>query len=220
MDDFQGRPCYGGIDLALMWDMSAFALLFPWGKEPGKRRFMVYRLVCEYFIPEEGFLQLSEKVPAVLDWRDRGFITVTSGNTFDEQTYLDCVLKANQQFDLRGIAYDPRYAHSMAQTLQDAHGLLVQPFNQSGVTFAGPWSEFEKCVEAGVMEHNGNPVLTWNTQNAVCIERPGNLKILKKPIRGDHKKIDGLVAGVMALGMCLSKPEVTSIYEEEGALFG
>lgn len=220
MDEFTGRPCYGGIDLALMWDMSAFALLFPWGKEESKRRFMRYRLVCEYFIPEEGFLQLAEKVPAVLDWRDRGFLNVTSGNTFDEPTYLDCVLRANERFDLRGIAYDPRYAHALAQSLQDGHGLQVQPFNQSGITFAGPWAEFEKSVEAGVMEHDGNPILTWNTQNAVCIERPGNLKILKKPIRGDHKKIDGLVAGVMALGMCLSKPEVTSIYEEEGALFG
>lgn len=220
MDEFDGRPCYGGIDLALMWDMSAFALLFPWGKETGKRRFMRYRLTCEFFIPEEGFLELAEKVPAVHDWRARGFLNVTDGNTFDEPTYLDCVLKARERFDLRGIAYDPRYAHSLAQTLQDAHSIFVQPFNQAGITFSGPISEFEKSVEAGCMEHNGHPVLTWNTQNATCIEKPGNLKLLKKPIRGDKKKIDGLVAGVMALGMCLSKPEVTSIFEEEGAVFG
>lgn len=220
MDEFYGRPFYGGIDIALMWDMSAFAMLFPWGKTNDKRRFMRYRLCVEYFIPEEGFLQLSEKVPAVLDWRDRGFLNVTSGNTFDEPTYIDCVLKANELFDCRGLAYDPRYANSMAQTLQDTHGFLIQPFNQSGITFGGPVSEFEKAVESGCMEHGNHPVLNWNVQNAVCIERPGNIKLLSKPIRGNHKKIDGLVAGVMALGMCLSKPEVTSIYEEEGALFG
>lgn len=220
MDEFDGRPFYGGIDIALMWDMSAFAMLFPWGKTDDKRRFMKYRLVCEYFIPEEGFLQLSEKVPAVLDWRERGFLNVTPGTSFDEPTYIECVLEARKRFDCRGLAFDPRYAHSLAQTLQDAHSMELKSFNQSGITFGGPVSAFEKACADGVMEHNGHPLLNWNVQNAVCIERPGNIKLLAKPIRGNHKKIDGLVAAVMALGMCLSKPEVTSIYEEEGALFG
>lgn len=212
MDEFAGRPCYGGIDLALMWDMSAYALLFPWGREENQRRFMRYRLVLEYFIPEEGFLQLAEKVPSLLEWRDRGLIHVTEGNTFDEPTYLDCVVRSQQKYDLRGIAYDKRFAHSLAQTLQDVYGIEMLSFYQNGAAFGGPWAEFERAVEAGVMEHNGNPVLNWNVQNAVLVEKPGNLKILKKPIRGDHKKIDGLVAAVMALGMCLSRPEVASYY--------
>lgn len=219
-EEFIGRPCYGGIDLALMWDLSAFVLLFPWGRTKDNRRLMQYRVRPFFFLPEEGFLQLAQKVPSLIDWRDRGFLTVTPGNTFDEETYRECVLEQRDKYDLRGVAYDPRYAHSLAQTLQDGHGIAVEKFNQSGITFAGPVDEMEKAICGHVLGHDGNPVLTWNSQNVTVIERPGNLKLLAKPIRGNHKKIDGIVAATMALAMSLSKPEVTSIYEEEGALFG
>ena len=219
-EELRGRACYGGMDLALMWDLSAFVQCFPWGRTKDNRRLMQYRLKSYFQIPEEGFAVLVEKVPALRDWQARGFITVTAGNSFDEETFCEKILETRSEFDLRGIAYDPKYAHSLAQRLQDGNGILVESFNQSGITFAPCIDHFEKAVANHVMNHDGNPVLTWCAQNVTIYERPGNLKLLKKPARGNHKKIDGIVAAVMALGMSLSKPEVTSIYEEEGALFG
>lgn len=215
-----GRPCYGGCDLALMWDLAAYAQVFPWGRTKDSRRLMQYRLQCDFFLPEEGFEFLKELVPALINWRDRGFITITPGNSFDEETYLERVLESRALYDLRGFAYDPKYAHSLAQRLQDGHGILCEKFNQDGLTFAPCVDHFEKAVSNHVMYHDGNPVLAWCAKNVVVKERPGNLKLLKKPIKGNHKKIDGIVAAVMGLGMSLSKPEISSIYEEEGALFG
>lgn len=215
-----GRPFYGGCDLALMWDLAAFARVFPWGRTNDNRRLQQYRLTCYFQLPEEGFAILAEKEPSLIDWRDRGWITVTGGNCFDEETFVEKILESRDAYDLRGIAYDPKYAHSMAQRLQDGHGIEMASFNQSGITFAPCVDHFERAVSNHVMQHDGNPVLTWCARNVVLWERPGNLKLLKKPVRGNHKKIDGIVAAVMGLGMSLSKPEVTSIYEEEGVLFG
>lgn len=219
-NELKGRPCYGGMDLALMWDLAAYALLFPWGRTKDNRRLMEYRLKTFAFIPEEGFEILCEKVPALEHWRDQGFLTVTPGNCFDEELFVDTVLSSRSDYDLRGIAYDPKYAHSLAQRLQDGHGIACESFNQSGITFAPCIDHFEKAVSNHVMHHDGNPVLKWCAENVTVVERPGNLKLLKKPVRGNHKKIDCIVAAVMALGMSLSKPEISSIYEEEGALFG
>ena len=53
-NELKGRPCYGGMDLALMWDLAAYALLFPRGRTKDNRRLMEYRLKTFAFIPE-GF---------------------------------------------------------------------------------------------------------------------------------------------------------------------
>lgn len=219
-DELKGRPCFGGIDLALMWDLSAFGLVFPWGRTKDNRRFQKYRVRCYFQLPEEGFNLLAEKVPALIDWRDRDWLTVTPGSTFDEETFFEKIREADRTYDMRGVAYDPKYAHSLAQRLQDGHGIAIESFNQSGITFAPCVDHFERAVVNHCLEHDGNPVLKWNAQNVTVNERPGNLKLLKKPIRADHKKIDGIVTLVMAMGMSLSKPEITSIYEEAGVLFG
>lgn len=215
-----GRPCYGGIDLALMWDLSAYVLLFPWGRTKDNRRLQCYRVKAWFYLPEMGFAELAEKVPALHNWQARGFLTVTPGNSFDEETYLETILETRDTYDLRGIAYDPKYANSTAQRLQDGHGIAMEKFNQDGLTFAPCVDHLERAISNHVLFHDGNPVLKWNAQNVTVKERPGNLKLLKKPIKGNHKKIDGIVALAMALGMSLSKPDVVSIYEEEGALFG
>lgn len=71
-EELRGRACYGGMDLALMWDLSAFVQCFPWGRTKDNRRLMQYRLKSYFQIPEEGFAVLVEKVPALRDWQARG----------------------------------------------------------------------------------------------------------------------------------------------------
>ncbi len=80
-----------------------------------------------------------------------------------------------------------------------------------------PTKEWEKLVVSGKLRHGGNPVLRWMASNvAVEIDAAGNLRPSKKK---STERIDGIVAGVMALGRALLTSERRSVYETRGLLF-
>jgi len=64
------------------------------------------------------------------------------------------------------------------------------------------------------LAHDGNPVLRWMADNVIVRQDPaGNLKPDKSKSRA---KIDGIVAGIMALDRATR--QVASVYEERGIL--
>lgn len=217
-EDLKGCDCYGGIDLALTWDVSALVFVFPWGRTDDKRRLQQYRLLPYFYIPEAGFDQLAEKEKSAFGWRDSGALIVTPGNTFDEETFLEKILWAQSYFNVQGMAYDQRFANSLAQRLQDVHGFLIQNFLQNSVSFVGPIEYFEQAFIGGALHHNGNAVLTAHAHNVTVKEKPGGGKILDKPKKANHKKIDGISASVMGMGMFLAHPPVERNYYETHAL--
>ncbi len=77
-----------------------------------------------------------------------------------------------------------------------------------------PTKEWEKLVVSGKLRHGGNPVLRWMASNvAVEIDAAGNLKPSKKK---SAERIDGIVAGIMALGRALLQSEsYNSVYDRE-----
>ncbi len=80
-----------------------------------------------------------------------------------------------------------------------------------------PTKEWEKLVVSGKLRHGGNPVLRWMASNvAVEIDAAGNLKPSKKK---STERIDGIAAGIMALGRALLTSEPRSVYDTRGLLF-
>ena len=71
---------------------------------------------------------------------------------------------AQSYFNAQGMAYDQRFANSLAQRLQDVHGFLIQNFLQNSVSFVGPIEYFEQAFIGGALHHNGNAVLTAHAQ--------------------------------------------------------
>jgi phage terminase large subunit-like protein len=66
------------------------------------------------------------------------------------------------------------------------------------------------------LEHGGNPVLRFNASCVMVEEDPaGNIKPSKRKSTG---RIDGIVAGVMAIGRAIVAENFTSVYEERGLL--
>lgn len=217
-EDLYGRDCYGGIDLALTWDISALVFVFPWGRTNDPRRLQQYRLLPYFYIPEAGFEALKDKEKSAYGWEASGHLIVTPGNTFDEETYMEKILWARSKFNIQGFAFDRRFAGSLAQKLQDAYGFLTKEFVQNGVTFVAPIEYFEAALIAECLHHNGNPVLTAHAHNVTVKEKPGGGKILDKPNKANHKKIDGISAGVMGIGMFLAHPIIERNFYETHAL--
>ena len=85
-------------------------------------------------------------------------------------------------------------------------------FRQSYHNFAEPTKAFERILVSEKLEHGGNPVLRWMASNVTVREDPaGNIR----PDKGaSSDKIDGIVAGIMALARCMFHENDVSIYSE------
>jgi phage terminase large subunit-like protein len=80
-----------------------------------------------------------------------------------------------------------------------AGALRLVPWGQGYKDMAPAVDALETSVIERKFKHNGNPVLTWNMQNAMAITDPaGNRKLDKSKTRF---RIDGAIAITMAIGL-------------------
>lgn len=206
-DEMDGQSCYFGIDMALIWDFAALSFVFPWGVTDDARRQRRFRTLNYLFITEVGFEAIAEHVTSIRDWRARGLITVTEGNVFDEETFVEKVLWGVKKFRVCGGAYDRKFANSIAQRFQDVHGLLMNEYNQNGISFLAPVEYFEQSVIGHTLQHTGNAAVDWMRENVRVIRKHGG-KLLDKPPHGNWAKMDAFPAMVMGMAMCMANPGV------------
>jgi phage terminase large subunit-like protein len=125
------------------------------------------------------------------------------------------VVEACDSWNVQDIAYDPWNAQGLVNNLI-ADGVKMVEFRQGYKTMSSPSKELEKLVTAHLLRHNGNPVLRWMALNAVILRDPaGNIKPDKSKAT---EKIDGIVAGIMALGRAQANPVKPSAYAQRGIL--
>lgn len=104
----------------------------------------------------------------------------------------------------------------MVQNLEDM-GLTMIPFGQGYKDMSPPSKELFKLMMEGRIQHGGQPVLKWMSQNVVMRQDPaGNIK----PDKGKSiEKIDGIVAFIMGIDRYIRhQNNDSSIYDERGIL--
>ncbi len=194
-----GRNCFIGMDLANTDDLSSVVAVFP----PVDLE-TDYTILAKFYMPEDAIDEKSkkDKVPYAL-WRDQGYLTATPGNIID-QDFIEA--------DLRGLAdtyhvvatgYDPWNA-SQIVTHMKSEGMVMAAVRQGFATMS-PMSKFFETLFTGKrLRHGKNPVLAWN---AACVEveqdPAGNIKPVKPDRRKTGRRIDGIVATIMALGLSM-----------------
>lgn len=211
-DALAGRPCYGALDLSTNIDITAWVLCFP--PLEGENE---YKFVFRFFIPEENILekQRKDKVPYI-HWRDKGLIIATDGNVIDYD-YIEAQIKEDgEKFDLREIAYDPWNSTEIVNHLSDIFEMV--PFRQGFGSMSAPSKDFEKKVLGKEIAHSSNPVMTWMVSCTEVKQDPaGNIKPVKPDRHKTGKRIDGVVASIMALDRAVhNEMGGTSIYETQG----
>jgi phage terminase large subunit-like protein len=210
--DMLGCPCYGGLDLSRTSDMTALALVFPW-EENGRP---VFRQLVRFWLPEQAQEKYRHKIniPA---WLASGCLELMGD---DYGPVEAAIAEAAAQFDLAGIAYDRMYARDFAKQLGDEHGIVCVEFAQTITQYAGPTAEYERMLLNEALHHNGNPVLTWQAGHVhVKTDANANKRPVKPP-HGDHRKIDGIVSGIMALEYAMRmQAEGVSAYDTPDAVF-
>ena len=206
----KGRECFGGLDMASKIDLAAFVLDFPDWPEPGHATLLAWFWSCQEYVD----MAVREwSIPYHL-WEKQGLLTVCDGNCIDPAMIEETVKEAYDVFELKEVAYDPWNAQSSALHLQQ-HGVKMVEFAQTLKNFNEPAKSFEMLLRQGKLHHGGNGVLNYMASCVTVItDASGNIRPVK-PEHGTRKKVDGIVAAVMARGraILMSAP---SVYDTRG----
>jgi phage terminase large subunit-like protein len=192
----EGQTCYAGLDLSSTEDLTAEARVWPiLDPESGLYHFFAK---LNFWLPKENLTKREDldKVPYG-QWAKDGFIELTKGNIIDYEFIRAEINRQGERSEIAEIAADRWNAAQIITQLAD-DGFVVFPFGQGFASMAGPTKQLMDTVLARTLHHASNPVLNWNASNAaVETDAAGNWKLSKSASR---KRIDGMVALVMALG--------------------
>jgi phage terminase large subunit-like protein len=87
------------------------------------------------------------------------------------------------------------------------------------MAFAGPTRQFRLMVNSQRLQHDGNPLLTWQIGHCETKTDPNNNERPVKPKTHDVRKIDGVVAAIMALDGVNRLPEQFSAYDDHPLMY-
>lgn len=210
-EDLRGKQCFGGIDLSRTRDMTAFALVFPC-EEDGRQ---VYRQLVRFWLPEVAIEVYKDRID-IEEWKRDGWLEIIGE---DYEPVVKAIIEASEMFDLGGISYDATYAFDLARVLSEEHAIEMVKFPQTAMQFAGPTAEYERLLIHEALHHDGNPILAWQAGHVnVKVDANANKRPIKPP-HEDHHKIDGIVAGIMALDLAQRNEYMASAYEDHGVLY-
>jgi phage terminase large subunit-like protein len=198
-----GVPCFGGLDLGLSDDFSAFALV--WVLADGR---VAVRM--RFWIPQGALERFPNRPYAA--WSRTGALTVTEGDTADLDQIEDDVRDLCVEHGVREVAFDKRFASQLALHLQGAGITMVD--TPQGFQLNEALRKLSATVADRVLCHGNDAVLTWMAGNAqVRTGRNGELRLDKER---SADKVDGIAALAMALSRVLAQPvPARSIFDAE-----
>jgi phage terminase large subunit-like protein len=185
----RASPCFGGLDLASVGDITALALYWPEYKY----------LRCLFWVPHDTAVSRDNKdrVP-YLTWIRDGWMMETPGATTDYGFVRKTINQLRQQYRIAEVAYDRWNASQIVNDL-NADGVKMAAFGQGFGSMSAPSKQLEGMIAGGSLCHQEGPVTRWMVGNVtVESDAAGNIKPSKAK---SAEKIDGVVAAAMAIGI-------------------
>lgn len=220
-EDFEGQECAGaGLDLAMLSDLCSLCLLFGNSSQG-------FKALWWHWIPEAAARRYEIKLSLPFrEWAEKGYIKITPGNEIDyDQILFDIAGPGPDETDparramrgigqryrvcKKGVGKRPDRCLAVDRLFQGAatcqqlikRGWLLEAFGQGFYSMTAPTAEFRNYLRRGQFAHGNDPVMRWQMTNAVAeTDAAGNMKPSKPRSYG---KIDGIVTGIMALGVAL-----------------
>lgn len=194
LEDFAGKPCFVGLDLALARDMTSKAYVFPEERDDGVH-FTVFQTS---YLPEA---RKGER-PEFAAWEREGRLTFTPGDVTDLQLVEDEVRSDLERFDVQQVCFDKQHAGQMMARLQ-SDGVPVMEVPQTARGLSEPMKFFETAVlvPSPRVHHSGDPLLAWAVGNtSQFVSAQGN--VFPEKVGGDKSsglRIDPVVAVLTAM---------------------
>jgi phage terminase large subunit-like protein len=192
----KGEPCFGGLDLGSVRDLTAFALFWP----------RVGALAVWAWCPHDTLAERerSDRAPYRV-WAQQRHLEPTPGRATDKRVVALRIGELHARFKPRAIAFDRWQMAELERVLTDEGlNLPLKEFGQGFKDMGPATAAFETRVLNQGIRHGDNPLLTWALSNVV-LERDaaGSAKPNK---RRSHERIDPVVAAVMAVGLASREP--------------
>ncbi len=184
-----------------------------------------------FWLPEETLRERVKQDGVRYDvYRDQGLLNVTDGAIIDFDKMLRYIKHPDARTtpmdlatrfpNLRDgeIGYDPAFSTELAVQLRDrcGYGDKVLEVLQNHKHLSEACQVFEALVKAGRVIHGGHRLLRWNVENiAVRTDDAGRIRPVKP--RRATKRIDGVVATIIALALLIKMPDkAPSVYLTRG----
>jgi phage terminase large subunit-like protein len=194
--NLMGLPCVAAFDLSRTTDFTALVLLFIEVLADGRRKYYVKPY---FWLPEAGLHERSVKEGQPYEqWVSEGLLSTSEGDHVQYTDVFNKLCELRKAVRIAEIAYDPYNAEFLVQALDKA-GFTLSPFRQGFLSFNSPMKDLEQAVNDKMLVHGNHPILTWEAGQLVATEdHAANVKPSKK---SRVKKIDGMVALTMAMGL-------------------
>ncbi|MFD1292656.1 terminase large subunit [Lutibacter holmesii] len=197
--------CYAATDLSTRIDLTALVYLTN-PDEDGNRFVKLFA-----FCPSDNIDQRSkEDAVPYRYWADAGYLTATPGNVIDYEEIKKTTLHHHFKYHTVRNEFDQWNAEQLRNDLAQL-GVETSFFSQSIGVISEPTKELEKLVYEGKIKHDGNPILEWALSGCVIYKDANeNIKVHKGRSHAGVKRVDPIIALIMALGGAISVEETNN----------
>lgn len=205
------RICFGGLDFSATSDFTAFVLCFPPVEEDEP-----WIWVPRIWIPgmTAAARERQSRLPITM-WERQGLVKMTEGNIVDQDFIIEDIAEFCAPFSLQDVGFDNWNADQAALALGKL-GFNMVVMRQGAATLNEPCKMLEKLVRSHKLNHLGHPVMRWMASNVV-VRLDANANYAPDKAKSGEK-IDGIVAGLMALGRAIRHLDEPVVYKERGFL--
>ena len=207
-DEFEGEPCWLGLDLASKVDVASAVTLFRREVE-GRDH---YYLFGRHYLPETRVEDEARR--HYQGWVADGHLVATDGDIIDHDEILADLTAEAERHRVVRVGYDSWGAVQLAVNLENA-GLDTLEIRQTVSMLSDPMKTLEALVLAGRLHHDGNPCMNWMVSN-VTVRPDANDNVFPRKEKPENK-IDGAVAAINALCVAMrDRGPQESVYASRG----
>jgi len=197
LEDFEGKDCIFGVDLASRVDVVALMRVF---YEPGPDGNMIYTWFPRFWLPENRLAD--DPTGQYAAFFANGFVETHSEDEIDFAALRNSIKEEADRFSPTEIAFDPWRAAGLEQELSN-EGFTMVKIPQTIAQFTDPMNELQAAVFSQRLRHPNNAMLNWMAANLVAKEDTNGNKKPRREIA--RNKIDGMIAGLMAMNRAMAQ---------------
>lgn len=215
-------PCWAGLDLGEVSDLSSFVLLFP-RCTIGGEDYEVLTVIPYAWIPEFHLLEKERQwgVP-LTEWVRAGFLKLVEGDMCDPRIVKADIISmlANGPGKIQSIGYDPWKAKILASEIAEETHVEAVAVKQTPMELSMPCRALKDAIWQKRLWTLGNPVLKWQAGNLV-IEPEGDSQGIRPKKLSPNEKIDCFSALVNAWSRLICAPtSMAALSEQLNARWG
>jgi phage terminase large subunit-like protein len=209
IDQYAGLPCFAALDMATRVDLAAISLVFPFAYDG--EEILRYAIFHQVFLPPAGVN--ADRNPAYVSWAERGWLTVTEGETTDYAAIEDALRGFCKQFNVRAIAHDPYALMQLSQRLRN-EGLPMIEYRATTLNFSEPTLPMHQRA-TGEPSCSSRPSRIRASRSFVVGHYDARSNVYPRKARAENK-IDCAIASIMALGTSLTADAGRGYYDTPG----